>query len=161
MNPPTTKRPWSQRLIKALLVGVVVGALCLGVFIWRIIVLVNDDVPTAYAGWTAWELIGTHLVERSNRWPRSIADLQDVVPAHQHKGLHVYCPVNDLTNYIAINWNVDVESLKASARTNASHPLLVTRRDGKPIYPVWKGREPNYKLEEILRLPTGFLRATN
>lgn len=160
MNAPAGKRNWKQRLEKALLIGFVVGVLCLGVVIWRTFVLVSDEIPTAYAGWAAWELIQTHLITHSNQWPRGIYDLEVAVTNTDRGGAHYH--VNELTNRIAINWNVDVESLRASARTNASHPLLVTRRDGKPIYPVWRvEREPNHKLEEILGLPTGFLRATN
>lgn len=133
-----------------------------GWIVWCVVVRLSDENPTAYSGWLAWELIDTHLLERTNQWPRSIADLQAVVPAHQQRGRNLYWHMNDLTNRIAINWDVDVESLRASAKTNASNPLLLTRRDGKPINPVWgKGVEPNYKIEQILALPTGFLRATN
>lgn len=162
MNPPTTDRPWRQRLKKALMVGLVLGAVSLGVFIWRMFVLVNDEIPTAYAGWAVWELIDTHLMERSNQWPRGIAELQAVVRVHQQRGRNVYWPVNDLTNRISVDWTVDIEALRASAKTNASHPLLVRRRDGRPINPVWgKDVEPNQKLGQILGLPVGFLRATN
>ena len=116
-------------------------------------------VAEAGDGAAAWELIQTHLTTHSNQWPRGISDLQ-VAVTNMGRGAHWH--VNDLPNRIAINWNVDPEALLASAKTQASHPLLVTRRDGKPINPVWgKDMEPNLRLEWILGLPTGFLRATN
>ncbi len=119
-------------------------------------------MPAAYAGWAAWELIETYLQTHSNQWPQGIADLQRAVTNRFDSGKTVHFDVNAITNHIAINWNVDVAALRASVGQRSSHPLLVTRRDGKPLYPLWgEDVEPNRKLEQVLGLPTGFLRATN
>ena len=162
MNAPAGKRTWKQRLKQVLLVGVLLGAVCLGVFIWHMFVLVNDEIPTAYAGWAAGELIETHLFIHTNQWPRAITDLHAAVTNRREMRLNVHFDVNQLTSRIAINWNVDVGALRASAAAQSSHPLLVTRRDGRPINPVWGIEvEPNYVIGKWLSLPTGFLRATN
>lgn len=159
MNPPPAKRTWRQRLKRVLLTVFAIGLGCFGWWLWRMFVLVKDEIPAAYAGWAAWELIDSHLTWNSNQWPRGISDLQ-VAVTNLGGGAHWH--VNDLTNHIAINWNVDVQALRASAEKQPSHPLLVTRRDGRPINPVWgEDVEPNRKLERILALPAGFLRATN
>lgn len=162
MNPPPAKRTWKQRFKQVLLTVLVIGTGCFGWWLWRMFVLVSDEIPTAYAGWAAGELIETHLFVHTNQWPRGIADLQAAVSNRHETRLIVHHDVNQLTNHIAINWSVDVNVMRESAKTRSSHPLLVTRRDGKPINPVWgTDVEPNYVIGKWLNLPTGFLRATN
>ena len=161
MSTPAGNRTWKHRLKQVLLIGLLACAGFSGWIFWRIFLRVSDEIPTTYAGWAAWELIDAHLTTHFNQWPHGIFDLRAAVPVHRSKGGDLHWSVDDLTNRIAIDWNVDVEALRASAKSQPSHPLLVTRRDGKPINSVWKGVEPNRKLEEILGLPAGFLRATN
>jgi hypothetical protein len=136
-----------KRIIKRALICLCIAVLgYAGWFAWTMFVLVRDEIPTAYAGWAAGELIIEYM-GMSNQWPQSIHDLHVAATNRQKSGQAVHWHVHDLTNRLAIPWNVDLAMLLSNVQSQSSFPLLITRRDGKPINPVWgEDVEPNNML---------------
>jgi hypothetical protein len=107
---------------------------------------VHYRIPESYAAWTTGTLIVGYLETHTNQWPRSWEDLQSATNINQP--MSVFVPIVHLRQSVKIDWQVDINNLQETVRTNPAATIrVVTRMDGLPLQARWgRDTEPNAKI---------------
>lgn len=138
-----------KRLLLAAGVALVVAVLAIGYSAfntWRLL-------PESYAAWTTGNLMVEYLQTHTNEWPRDWEDLRAATNSLLEKGMPVYSPLDRLPALVRIDWQVDVNVLSQTARSDSNATIqVVTRLDGSPLPALWgSDTEPNGKIMRYLQ----------
>jgi len=144
-RPQVAVRKRIFQILAAILVVALLTIAYSAVSLWR-------KIPESYAAWTAGNLMVEYLQTHINQWPRDWDDLKSATNSLLQRGIPVYVPLDTLTQFVRIDWQVDTRDLlkMTHAHSNASI-RAVTRLDGSPLWAKWgSDTEPNGKIMRYL-----------
>ena len=111
--------------------------------------------PNAYAMQSVGHLIVEHMRLHSGAWPRGWAELQDTCAKTGSRILatSAEAEIEELKGRVEVDWDVDPEGMRRSARRSDIAPISVVRlRSGRRD--SFAGAEPNLLIWEYLKQTT-------
>ena len=109
---------------------------------------IDTTIRNSYAQWWVADMVKVHLSANEQRWPKSWDDLRDDYEVCVKRSGRPWT-FDELRSRVVVDWNVDVQSLKATPLVHEQVPFrVIWLRDGSSSH--WSKHEPNRMIWDYL-----------
>ncbi len=122
---------------------IVVGAVALGVYVYRSI---DATLRNSYAVWWVADMVIVHLAANEQQWPRSWDELRDDYATCVKQSGKPWT-FEELSRRVMVDWNANTRSLDEAIHRGEDFKVIWLS-DGSNDH--WERREPNQKIRDYL-----------